>query len=120
MRIAFIIFHTMIHPSNKQTACDGSTLPEIFLQYTELNYIVHLARKHKLLGYFRYVDVIMMIYDQYATKINLVYRSFTFQSLAVSLSTTRFKIQKFYMMLALRSVFCMYLRRDSDFCLVQH
>jgi len=23
MRIVFIIFHTIIHPSNKQTACDG-------------------------------------------------------------------------------------------------
>jgi hypothetical protein len=54
------------------------TLPEIFLQYTELNYIVHLAINHKLLGYFRYVGDIVIIYDQYATKINLVYRSLTF------------------------------------------
>jgi len=78
------------------------SLPEIFLRYTELNYIVHLAIKHKLLGYFRYVDGIMIIYDQYATKINLVYRSLNFQSLAVSIRTARFNIQKFYMVLALR------------------
>ena len=60
----------------------SSTIPEISLQYTELNYIVHLAIKHKLLGYFRHVDDIMIIYDQYATKINLVYRSSTFQSMS--------------------------------------
>ena len=33
-------------------------------------------------------------------------RTLTFQSLSVSLSTTRFNIQKFYMVLALRLVFC--------------
>jgi hypothetical protein len=41
----------------------------------------------------------------------------TFQSLAVSLRTTRFNIQKFYMVLALRSVFCTDLRTDSVFSL---
>ena len=51
----------------------SSTLPEIFLQYTKLNYIVYLARKHKLLRHLRYGDSIMIIYDQYVTKLNLVY-----------------------------------------------
>jgi len=67
----------MIHPYKKQTAWGGSPsfsrLPEIFLQYTVLNYIVYLARKHKLLRYFRYVDDIMIIYDQYATNLNVIY-----------------------------------------------
>jgi hypothetical protein len=77
MKMVFIIFtQRYILPKNRRTVMDfpsSSTLPEIFLQYTELNYIVHLARKHKLLGYFQYGDDIMIIYDQYATKINLVY-----------------------------------------------
>ena len=31
-----------------------------------------------------------------------------------------FNIQKFYIVLALRSVFCTYLRTDSDCCFVHH
>ena len=44
----------------------------------------------------------------------------TFQTLAVSLRTTRFNIQKFYMVLALRSVSCTDLRTDSDFCFIRY
>jgi len=44
----------------------------------------------------------------------------TFQTLAFSLRTTRFNIQKFYMVLALRSVFCTDLRTDSHFCFIHH
>ena len=44
----------------------------------------------------------------------------TFKSLVVSLFTTRYNIQKFYMVLALRSVFCTDLRPDSDFYFIQH
>ena len=44
----------------------------------------------------------------------------TFQSLAVSLRTARFNIQKFYMVLALRSLFCTDLRPDSDLCCIRH
>ena len=40
----------------------------------------------------------------------------TFKSLAVSLRTTRFNIQKFYMALALRLVLCMDIRTTSDLC----
>jgi hypothetical protein len=36
----------------------------------------------------------------------------------VSLRTTRFKIQKFYMVLALRLVFCTDLRTDSGLCCI--
>jgi hypothetical protein len=39
----------------------------------------------------------------------------TFQSLAVSLRTARFNIQKLYMVLALCCVFCVDLRTDSGF-----
>ena len=44
----------------------------------------------------------------------------TFQSLAISLRTTRINIQKFYIMLPLRSVFCTDLRTKSDFCFIHH
>jgi hypothetical protein len=39
---------------------------------------------------------------------------------AVYLRTTRFNIQKFYMVFALRLVFCTVLRTDSDFCFIHH
>jgi hypothetical protein len=47
-------------------------------------------------------------------------RSFNLLSLAVSLRATRFNIQKFYTVLALRWVFCTDLRTDSDFSCIQH
>jgi len=44
----------------------------------------------------------------------------TFESLAVSLRTTTFNIQKFYMVFALRWVFCTDLRTDSGLCIIRH
>jgi len=44
----------------------------------------------------------------------------TFTSLSLSLRTTRFNIQKFYMVFALRWVFCTDLRTDSDLCFIHH
>jgi hypothetical protein len=44
----------------------------------------------------------------------------TFYDQAVSLLIARLNIQKFYMVLALRCVFCTYLRTDSDLCFTQH
>jgi hypothetical protein len=44
----------------------------------------------------------------------------TFQSLAVSLRTTTFNIQKFYVVLALRSLFCADLRTDCGLCCIRH
>jgi hypothetical protein len=43
-----------------------------------------------------------------------------FESLSVSLPTTTPNIQKFYMALALRSVFCTVLRTDSGLCCIRH
>ena len=43
-----------------------------------------------------------------------------FQSLTVSLCTTRFNIKEFYMVLALGSMFCTDLRTDSDLCFIHH
>ena len=39
-------------------------------------------------------------------------------SLALSLRTTKFNIQKFYMALALRWAFCTDIRTDSDYCFI--
>jgi hypothetical protein len=44
----------------------------------------------------------------------------TFWSLAVFLRPTRFTVQKFYMVLALRWVFCTDLRTDSDLWFIHH
>ena len=44
----------------------------------------------------------------------------TFWTLGISLRTTGFNIQKFYMALALRCVFCTDIRTDSDFCFIRH
>jgi hypothetical protein len=44
----------------------------------------------------------------------------TLYRLAVSLRTTRFNIQKFYMVLALHLVFCTDLRTDSELCFIHH
>jgi len=44
----------------------------------------------------------------------------TFQILAVSLRTTRINIQIFYMVLALRLVFCTDFRTDSNFYCIRH
>ena len=43
-----------------------------------------------------------------------------FESLSISLRTTRYNIQKFYMVLALRWGFCMDLRTNSDLGHLHH
>ena len=48
----------------------------------------------------------------------VIHNRLTSSSLAFSLRTTRFKIQKFYMVLAWRSVFCTDLRTHSDLCCI--
>ena len=43
-----------------------------------------------------------------------------FQSLPVTIRTTRFNIQKFCMMIAFAFMFCVALRTNSNFCLIHH
>ena len=43
----------------------------LFLRYIEETYIVQIARNHHLLGYFRYVDDILIIYYHNITGMNL-------------------------------------------------
>jgi hypothetical protein len=44
-------------------APSSSILSEIFLQHIEHIHPPILARKHKFINYFRYVDDILLIYD---------------------------------------------------------
>jgi hypothetical protein len=51
-------------------------LSEIFLQYIEHNLIVNILQKHKIVGYFRYVDDILLVYNNENTEINQVLDDF--------------------------------------------
>jgi hypothetical protein len=45
-------------------------IAEFFLQSPEETHLTHLSNKHKIAGYFRYVDDILIIYDSSHTDIN--------------------------------------------------
>jgi hypothetical protein len=51
-------------------------LSEIYLQYVEFNYIVDIITKYNILGYFRYVDDILIICDSTNTDIYSVLNEF--------------------------------------------
>jgi len=57
-------------------APSSSIISEIFLQHTEHTLIPHLAQKHKLVNYFRYVDDVLVIYDSQHTDIHSVLHDF--------------------------------------------
>ena len=44
-------------------APSSGVISELFLQYTECNAIVPILNKHRILGYFRYVDDILSLFD---------------------------------------------------------
>jgi hypothetical protein len=48
----------------------SAILAEIFIQYLEHNDILKLLQKHHLLDYYRYVDDILIIYNENYTNIN--------------------------------------------------
>jgi hypothetical protein len=54
----------------------SAILSEVFLQYIEENYTVQMAGNYQLLQHFRYVDDILIIYDQNVTDINSVLQDF--------------------------------------------
>ena len=57
-------------------APSSNTLSEIFLQHIEHTHLPHLAQKHKLVNYFRYVDGFLLIYDSQHTDIHTVHKDF--------------------------------------------
>jgi hypothetical protein len=66
----------------QQTDClavespSSAILSEIFLQYIKCNYAVQIGGQHKLLGYFQYLDRIMIIYNHNFNDINIVLQYF--------------------------------------------
>jgi len=53
-----------------------SIILEIFLQNIEQIHLPSIARQHKLMNYFRYVDDILLIYDSQHTNINAILNDF--------------------------------------------
>ena len=51
-------------------ASTSGIIAEFFLQNLENSHLTHLFNKHKIMGYFRYVDDILIIYDSRHTNIN--------------------------------------------------
>jgi hypothetical protein len=66
-------------------APSSATLSEIYLQHLEHTEIIKIIR-HNIIGYFRYVDDILMVYDEKYTDINKVHA--TFNKLAPTLKFT--------------------------------
>jgi hypothetical protein len=57
-------------------APSSSIISEIFLQHTEQTKLPHIARKLKLLNYFRYVDDLLIVFDSQLTNINEIRNEF--------------------------------------------
>jgi hypothetical protein len=54
----------------------SAILAEIFIQYLEHNAIIHTLQKHHILDYYRYVDDILMIYNDNLTNIQDTLKDF--------------------------------------------
>jgi hypothetical protein len=57
-------------------APSSSILAEIFLQYVENSHLAHLAQKHRIINYFRYVDDILLIFNPNHTDIQVILTDF--------------------------------------------
>jgi len=70
--------------NDKTTQTDGlamgapssTIISEIFLQHIEHTHLPHLAQKHKLVTFFRYVDDVLLIYDSQHTYIHSLLHDF--------------------------------------------
>jgi hypothetical protein len=58
------------------SAPSSAILAEIYLQYIECFSIYDILQKHKIIGYFRYVDDILLVYNEETTNINLTLQEF--------------------------------------------
>jgi hypothetical protein len=50
----------------------SAIIAETYLQSAENNQIYNLLTKHKIRGYFRYINDILIIYDKRVTQINTI------------------------------------------------
>jgi hypothetical protein len=75
----YFLFQNSIYRQVKGLAMGAPTsaiLSEIYRQYIENKTLVDILVKHKILGYFRYVDDILLVYDITTTDINSVVNHF--------------------------------------------
>jgi hypothetical protein len=54
----------------------SAILSEVFLQYMEYMFIYNILKQNNVLGYFRYVDNCLIIYDIELTDIHSVFSKF--------------------------------------------
>jgi nucleoside-specific outer membrane channel protein Tsx len=54
----------------------SAILSEIFIQYLEHNNIQKVLQKHNIIDYYRYVDDILMVYNEKHTNINSTLNDF--------------------------------------------
>ena len=57
-------------------APSSAVLSEIYLQHLEHSKIADILTKHNVIGYFRYVDDVLIIYNEKITDINEIHRVF--------------------------------------------
>ena len=67
-------------------APSSAILSEVYLQHLEHFKIADILLKHNVIGYFRYVDDILLVYNEECTDINEIYDSFN--SLAPTIKFT--------------------------------
>jgi hypothetical protein len=48
----------------------SALVAEIFVQYLEHNYIINILKKHHITDYYRYVDDVLIIYNEDHTNID--------------------------------------------------
>ena len=57
-------------------APSSSILSEIYLQYLEHTKIIGILTQHGVIGYFRYVDDILILYDENSTNVHELHKVF--------------------------------------------
>ena len=60
-------------------AATTSILSEVYLQYIEHTEIYNILQQHNIVGYFKYVDDILIVYNHKNTNIQNVLQSVTLQ-----------------------------------------
>jgi TusA-related sulfurtransferase len=74
------IQHNNIHYKQEDglpmRAPTSAVFAEIFIQHLEHNHIIHTLRKHNILDYYRYVDDILIVYNENHTNIDDILKEF--------------------------------------------
>jgi hypothetical protein len=68
----YFLYNNELYSQNKglaMGALTSSIMAEIYIQYLEHNDIFQILQKHRIIDYYRYVDDILIIYDETHTNI---------------------------------------------------